>query len=68
MNGTEFVRRAKRYARKSGLSCHFNPSLGKGSHGRLHLGGRITTIPRKELGKGLLAAMLKDLEIDKEEF
>ena len=68
MNGAEFVRRAKRYARKSGLSCHFNPSLGKGSHGRLHLGGRITTVPRKELGKGLLAAMLKDLEIDKEEF
>lgn len=68
MNGAEFVRRAKRYARKSGLSCHFNPSLGKGSHGRLHLGGRITTVVRKELGKGLLAAMLKDLEIDKEEF
>lgn len=68
MNGSEFVRRAKRYARKSGLSCHFDPSLGKGSHGRLHLGGRITTVPRKELGKGLLAAMLKDLEIDKEDF
>ena len=30
--------------------------------------GRITTVVRKELGKGLLAAMLKDLEIDKEEF
>ena len=29
---------------------------------------RITTVPRKELGKGLLAAMLKDLEIDKEDF
>ena len=68
VNGSEFVRRAKRYARKSGLSCHFDPSLGKGSHGRLHLGGRITTVPRKELGKGLLAAMLKDLEIDKEDF
>ena len=30
--------------------------------------GRITTVPRKELGKGLLAAMLKDLEINKEDF
>lgn len=68
MNGIEFVRRARRYAKRSGLSCHFDPSVGKGSHGRLHLGGRITTVPRKELGKGLLAAMLKDLEIDKEDF
>ena len=68
MTGAEFVRRARRYARRSGLSCRFDPSAGKGSHGRLHLGGRLTTVPRKELGKGLLSAMLKDLEIDKENF
>ena len=68
MNGPEFVRRARRYARKSGLSCRFDPSVGKGSHGRLHLGGCITTDPRKELGKGLLSAKLKDLEIDQEDF
>ena len=68
MSGTEFVRRAKRYARKFGLSFRFDPSVGKGSHGRLHVGGRFTTVPRKELGKGLLAAMLKDLGIDGEAF
>ena len=45
-----------------------DPRHGKGSHGRLHLGKRMTTVPRKEIGKGLLAAMLKDLNIDKENF
>ncbi len=68
MSGTEFVRRAKRYARKLGLPFRFDPGAGKGSHGRLHVGGRFTTVPRKELGKGLLAAMLKDLGIDGEAF
>ena len=68
MGGAEFFRRAKRYARKFGLPFRFGPSVGKGSHGRLHVGGRFTTVPRKELGKGLLAAMLKDLGVDREDF
>ena len=68
MDGREFIRRARRYARKKGQKCHFDPRLGKGSYCRLHLGDCLTTVPRKEIGKGLLAAMLKDLQIDKEEF
>ena len=68
MDGTEFIWRVKRYARKTGQKCRYDPRRGKGSHGRLHLGSRFTTVPRKEIGKGLLAAMLKDLDIDKEEF
>ena len=68
MDGTAFVKRVKHYAKKTGLSCHFNPRHGKGSHGRLHLGTRLTTVPRKKIGKGLLAAMLKDLSINKEDF
>ena len=68
MDGKEFTRRARRYARKNRLKCHYDPRHGKGSHGRFHLGDRLTTVPRKEIGKGLLAAMLKDLQIDKEEF
>ena len=64
MSGAEFVRRARRYARRLGLPFRFDPSVGKGSHGRLHLGGRFTTVLRK----GLLAAMLKDLGVDREAF
>ena len=68
VNGREFVRRAKRFAGKSGRTFRFDPSVGKGSHGRVYVGMRFTTVPRKEIGKGLLSAMLKDLDIDKEEF
>ena len=68
MNGTEFARRAKRYARNAGLEFRFDQSEGKGSHGRLYLGGKTTFVKRSEIGKGLLAAMLKELGIRKEEF
>lgn len=68
MNGTEFVRRAKRYARNAGLEFRFDRSEGKGSHGRLYLGGKTTFVKRSEIGKGLLATMLKELGIWKEEF
>ncbi len=68
MRGTEFVRRVRRYARNAGLEFRFERSAGKGSHGRLRLGGKTTSVKGSEIGKGLLAAMLKELEIRKEEF
>ena len=68
MNGAEVVRRAKRYARNAGLEFRFDRSEGKGSHGRLYLGDKTTFVKRSEIGRGLLAAMLKELEIRKEEF
>ena len=68
MKGTEFIRRVRRYARKTGREYSFDPTQGKGSHGLIYLGDRLTTVPRKEIGSGLLAAMLKDLDIPKKEF
>lgn len=68
INGTEFVRRAKGYARNVGLEFRFDRSEGKGSHGRLYLGGKTTFVKWTEIGKGLLAAMLKELGVRKEEF
>ena len=59
MNGGEFVRRVGRYARKRGIAHHFEPARGKGSHGRLYLGDRFTTVKRGEIPPGLLNAMLK---------
>ena len=38
------------------------------SHGRIYVGERFTTIRRGELGKGLLAAMLRQLDIDQRDF
>ena len=41
-----------------------------GSHGTLYAGERRTTVKdrKKEIGKGLLAKMLTDLGIDKDDF
>ena len=50
------------------MEFRFNRSQGKGRHGRPYLGGKTTFVKRSEIGKGLLAAMLKELGIRKEEF
>ncbi|HXW20994.1 MAG TPA: type II toxin-antitoxin system HicA family toxin [Roseiarcus sp.] len=46
---------------------NYDAAQGKGSHGRLYLGDRFTTLRdrRKEIGPGLLAAMLEQLGLTK---
>ena len=68
MNGREFVRRVRRYARKNGLDFHFDPARGKGSHGEVYVGNRRTIVQHGEIRKGTMVAMLRRLEIDREEF
>ena len=68
MNGKEFIKRAKRYARKIGQECRFEASHGKGSHGRLYIGENFTTVKRIEIKPALFNAMLKQLRIKKEDF
>ncbi len=68
MNGREFVRRARRYARKTGKEIRFDQRRGKGSHGTLYLGNRHTMVKHGEISKGVLAIMLKHLGIDRKEF
>ncbi len=47
----------------------FEARPGKGSHGRLYFGGRFATVKdrRKEIGAGLLAAMLRQLGLKRGE-
>ena len=68
MDGREFVRRARRYARRNKLDFSFDPIKGKGSHSEVEIGGRRTIVKKGEIRRGLLAAMLKQLEIDPREF
>lgn len=68
MNGADFVRRVRRYARRAGLEVQFDPSRGKGSHGMLYLGHRRTVVKHGELKPGTLRAMLKQLGISTEDF
>ena len=68
VNGAEFVRRARRYARKARLELRFDPGRGKGSHGLLYVGNRRTVVKRGELKPGALRGMLKQLGIREEDF
>jgi hypothetical protein len=63
MTGHEFERRIRRIARRRGVAVSFDAGHGKGSHGRLYYGARFTTLKdrRKEIGPGLLNAMLTQL-------
>ena len=70
MKAAEFIRRARRYSRQTGLEFQYDPRKGKGSHGRIFVGECLTTIKssNKNIGGGLLRKMLKDLNIDPMDF
>lgn len=70
MKGAEFLRRLRVLARARGATISFDKKHGKGSHGTLNFGGRRTTLKdlKKEIGIGLLKAMLSDLGLTKDEF
>ena len=66
MTGDVFVRRVRRLGRARGVAVRFESRPGKGSHGRLFFGERFATVKdrRKEIGAGLLAAMLRQLGLN----
>lgn len=68
MDGKEFIRRAREWAKAHDHAVELQKSRGKGGHQRLLVGGRITTVKTGEIGKGLLADMLRQLGIPKDEF
>ena len=63
MTGDEFIRQVRKVGRERNVTVRFEPRRGKGSHGRLYFGDRFTTVKdrRKEIGQGLLSAMLNQL-------
>ncbi|MXZ47548.1 MAG: type II toxin-antitoxin system HicA family toxin [Chloroflexi bacterium] len=65
MNDRELVRRLRRYARRREVNFEYSSRRGKGSHGRIRLGEYWTTVPRGEIPTGTLAAMLRDLRVDR---
>ena len=68
MNSSEFTRRARRFAKKTGRAIRFDPRRGKGIHGAPYVGDRRTTIKRDEIKPGTLHNMLRQLNIPKEDF
>lgn len=69
VRGGEFLRKVRTVARRKELLFRWVPERGSGSHGTLYLGNRFTVVKdlKKELGPGLLADMLKQLGIRKED-
>lgn len=65
MKGAEFLRRVQRLARRRGWTHAWYPNLGKGSHGKLFVNGRQTTLRylKGELTKGSLHGLLRQLDI-----
>jgi mRNA interferase HicA len=63
----EFTRKISKLGRKRGVIVSFDRAHGKGSHGRLYYGDRFTALKdsRKEIGRGLLNAMLGQLGLAK---
>jgi mRNA interferase HicA len=53
--------------RARGVAVRLDRRHGKGSHATLHYGNRKTTVKdlRKEIGAGLLGAMLDQLELSR---
>lgn len=68
MNGREFQRRARRYARRNGLEWRYETRKGRGSHGTFYLGERQTTVQYGEIPIDTLMDMFRDLGIDRRRF
>ena len=66
VTGAELIRKLKSYAEKRRHNWQLDEAKGKGSHAVLTVGNRSTTIKdrKKEIGKGLLRSILKQLGID----
>ena len=69
MKGADFIRRIRRLGRSRGVAVSFDQRHGKGSHGTLYYGNRKTTVKdrKKEIGPGLLRAMLEQLGLTMED-
>jgi mRNA interferase HicA len=66
LNGEQFKRAVRNFARQASLPYR-EDNRGKGSHSRIFLGERFTTVKHGEIGRGLLAQMCKQLGIRKED-
>jgi predicted RNA binding protein YcfA (HicA-like mRNA interferase family) len=69
MTGHELEKRLKKLGRRRGVNVSFDRAYGKGSHGRLYYGDRFTTFKdrKKEIGPGLLTAMLSQLGLTRDD-
>jgi len=65
VKGSEFVRKIQKLGRKHGVAVKWVPARGKGSHGLLYFGSRLTTVRniKDEMDKGAFHRMLRQLDL-----
>lgn len=63
MTGNEFIRKVRSLGRQRGIKVAFVPERGKGGHGTLYYGDKVTIVhnPKDALKTGTLHAMLIQL-------
>jgi len=68
MNGHEFINRIKKHGKLNGIEVRLEKQRGKGSHATLYYGNKFTIVKdrKKEIGKGLYNAMMKQLGIEEQ--
>ena len=69
MNGRQFIRKIRKLGRTRHVEVRVVKSRGKGSHAVLYYGLRFTTVKdrKKDLSTGLLAAMLEQLGLGRDD-
>ena len=70
MKGREFVDRVFDLGTARNVAVRVDTKRGKGSHITLYYGGRKTIVKdrRKEISRSLLAAMIRQLGLDPDDF
>jgi hypothetical protein len=61
MNGTEFIRKTRKLARKNQMFFDVNTKRGKGSHSVVYYGTKKTICQKGEIPKGTLKGMCSAL-------
>ncbi len=66
VKGAEFVRRIRKLGRQRGIQVEWKAERGKGSHGLLYFGERLTTVRnlKDEVDRGAFHGMLKQLGLE----
>jgi hypothetical protein len=62
----QLIRLLRRFCRKTGRSMSVDYTMGKGSHARITVDGRTTTIKSGELSPAYIALLLKQLGIPRD--
>lgn len=70
VKGRDFVNRVFELSRERGVSVRVDTERGKGSHVTVYYGLRFTILKgrRKDIGPGLLSAMIRQPGLDRSDF